>query len=78
MCFDTEFSEISNGAASSISPQGCNPDGKVNAASLKKDFNFYVEQGWIEAKDKVTVDQVIDNSFVEAALKELGPYRARN
>ena len=62
----------------SISPQGCNPDGKVNAASLKKDFAFYAEQGWIEAKDKVTVDQVIDNSFVDAALKKLGPYRARN
>jgi len=56
-----------------ISPQGCNPDGYVNVASLRKDFAFYREQGWIEGK--VTVDQVIDNSFVTAALRDLGPYR---
>lgn len=57
-----------------ISPQGCNPDGYVNVASLKKDFDFYQRQGWIEGS--VTVDQVVDNSFVNAALKSLGPYRA--
>ncbi len=57
-----------------ISPQGCNPDGHVNVVSLKKDFAFYQQQGWIEGK--VTVDELVDDSFVDAALKTLGPYRA--
>lgn len=57
-----------------ISPQGCNPDGYVNEASLREDFAFYKQQGWIEGD--VTADQPVDNSFVAAALKTLGPYRA--
>jgi NitT/TauT family transport system substrate-binding protein len=57
-----------------ISPQGCNPDGHVNAASLKKDFAFYQQQGWIEGK--VSVDELVDDEFVDDALKTLGPYRA--
>jgi NitT/TauT family transport system substrate-binding protein len=71
----TEYTKIKDAAVyRAISPQGCNPDGYVNEASLKKDFAFYQEQGWIEGK--VTVEQVIDNSFVAAALKDLGPYKA--
>jgi NitT/TauT family transport system substrate-binding protein len=57
-----------------ISPQGCNPDGYVNEASLRTDFAFYKAQGWIEGD--VKPDQLVDNSFVAAALKALGPYRA--
>jgi NitT/TauT family transport system substrate-binding protein len=70
----TEFTAIKDPAVyRAISPQGCNPDGYVNVASLKKDFAFYRAQGWIEGK--VSVDQVVDSSFVAAALKDLGPYR---
>jgi len=50
-----------------------NPDGRVNTASLAYDLAFYREQGLI--KGAVDLDQAIDGSFVEAALKELGPYR---
>ncbi len=70
----TEYTAIKDAAVyRQISPQGCNPDGYVNVASLKKDFTFYQKQGWIEGK--VSVDEVVDNSFVDAALKDLGPYR---
>ena len=57
----------------SITPTGMNPDGRVNAESLAYDLAFYASQGLI--KDAVKLDQVIDNSFVEAALKDLGPYK---
>jgi NitT/TauT family transport system substrate-binding protein len=50
-----------------------NPDGSVNRASLAYDLAFYAEQGLINGA--VDLDQVIDRSFVEAALAELGPYR---
>ena len=56
-----------------ITPTGMNPDGRVNKASLIHDLAFYMEQGLI--KGIVNLDDVIDGSFVEAALKELGPYR---
>jgi NitT/TauT family transport system substrate-binding protein len=56
-----------------ITPTGMNPDGRVNKASLAYDLAFYVEQGLV--KGAVNLDDAVDGSFVEAALKELGPYR---
>jgi NitT/TauT family transport system substrate-binding protein len=56
-----------------ITPTGMNPDGRVNKASLAYDLAFYAEQGLV--KGAVNLDDVVDGTFVEAALKELGPYR---
>jgi len=56
-----------------ITPTGMNPDGRVNKASLAYDLAFYAEQGLV--KSAVNLDDAVDGSFVEAALKELGPYR---
>jgi NitT/TauT family transport system substrate-binding protein len=56
-----------------ITPTGMNPDGRVNKASLAYDLAFYTEQGLV--KGTVNLDDAVDGSFVEAALKELGPYR---
>jgi NitT/TauT family transport system substrate-binding protein len=56
-----------------ITPTGMNPDGKVNVQSLADDLAFYKEQGLITGDIKA--DQVVDHSFVEAALKELGAYK---
>jgi NitT/TauT family transport system substrate-binding protein len=56
-----------------ITPTGMNPNGRVNKTSLIYDLAFYTEQGLI--KGIVNLDDVIDGSFVEAALNGLGPYR---
>ena len=56
-----------------ITPTGMNPDGRVNKQSLAYDLAFYGEQGLI--KGKIDLDQVLDSSFVETVVKELGPYR---
>jgi NitT/TauT family transport system substrate-binding protein len=58
-----------------MTPNGINPDGALNLASLDKDLLFYQAQGYLEGK--VTVAQVVDTSFAEAAFKVLGPYQAR-
>lgn len=58
-----------------IVPNGCNPDGKVNVESLKKDLQFFRDRGLIQGD--VTVEQVLDHSFVDAALKDLGPYHRK-
>ena len=50
-----------------------NPDGRVNKASLAYDLAFYQEQGLI--KGTLRLDDVVDGTFAEAVVQELGPYR---
>ena len=57
----------------SITPTGMNPDGKVNVASLADDLAFYREQGLITGD--VKMEQMVDNSFVDQVVKEMGPYK---
>jgi len=56
-----------------ITPTGMNTDGRVNVESLAYDLAFYRAQGLI--RGNVSLDEVVDSSFAEAAVKELGPYR---
>jgi NitT/TauT family transport system substrate-binding protein len=72
----TEYTSVKDPAVyRSISAQGCNPDGRVHEPSLRNDLQFFKDQGQIEGK--VGVEDVLDNSFVEAVLKELGPYKRK-
>jgi NitT/TauT family transport system substrate-binding protein len=56
-----------------MTTHGANPDGWVNVDSMKTDWTFFKERG--QVKGTVTVDDVLDRRFVDAALKELGPYK---
>ncbi|MDK1491885.1 ABC transporter substrate-binding protein [Sinorhizobium sp. 7-81] len=56
-----------------IVPQGINPDGKLNVASLQTDLGYFRSEGLMEGE--VALDQVVDTSFAEAAVKKLGPYQ---
>jgi NitT/TauT family transport system substrate-binding protein len=47
----------------------------VGVDSLRKDWAYYKEVKLIAGD--VTVDQIIDDSFVAAALKDLGPYKPK-
>ena len=49
-----------------------NPDGGVNVASLENELNFFRERGLI-SDPKVKAADVVDQSFVAAALRQLGP-----
>ena len=72
----TEMTPIKDAAVyRAITAQGCNPNGRVHEPSLKNDLEFYKSEKLIEGN--VTVEQVIDNSFVDWAVKELGPYVPR-
>lgn len=72
----TEYTNIKDAEVyRTISPQGCNPDGSVHVPSLKNDLQFYKDEGLIQGN--VTVEQALDSSFVEAALKDLGPYKTK-
>jgi NitT/TauT family transport system substrate-binding protein len=56
----------------SITPTGMNPDGHVNVKSLADDLAFYREQGLIAGE--IDFNTLVDHSFVDAVVKELGPY----
>jgi NitT/TauT family transport system substrate-binding protein len=72
-----EFTAIKDPAVyKAIITHGCNPDGRVNVASLGTDLQFFKDQGLITGN--VSVEQAVDNSFVEAALKDLGFYVRRS
>ena len=55
-----------------IAPSGLNPDGKNNLDSLRADLEFFRMTGDLEGN--VRIEDVVDNSFAEAVVKELGPY----
>ena len=53
--------------------QAIDPNGRVNEASMRRALDFFKYEGLISASN-VAVEQILDNSFVESALKDLGPY----
>ena len=54
-------------------PQGNDPDGRLNVASLKTDLVFFKTHGLVTGN--VTAESVVDSSFVDAAIKQIGTYR---
>jgi NitT/TauT family transport system substrate-binding protein len=56
-----------------ITPTGMNVDGRVNVLSPVDDMQFYREQGLIAGD--VNLGELVDHSFVDAVVKELGPYK---
>jgi len=70
----TEATSIKDPAVyRSITPSAINPNGQLNLASMRKDLQFFKDQGMIEGK--VEVEDVVDESFVNDALKQLGTYK---
>jgi NitT/TauT family transport system substrate-binding protein len=57
-----------------VVPSGCDPDGHVDRPSMEKDLAFWREQKFVD-NQTVGVGDVVDDSFVDAALKTLGPYK---
>ncbi len=72
----TEFTFIKDAATHrSITPAAIDPDGRMSLAGLRNDLVFFKEQKLIE-DPKIEVERIIDTSFVEKAVRELGPYTA--
>lgn len=53
--------------------QATDPNGRLNVASLRRDLAFFKSQGLIEKN--ASLEKAMDPSFVEAAVKVLGPYK---
>jgi NitT/TauT family transport system substrate-binding protein len=59
-----------------IMPPAIDPDGRLGLASLRNDLAFFKEQRLVQ-DPAMTVENIIDTSFAEQAVKELGPYHPR-
>ena len=49
------------------------PDGLPSIEGMKKDLAFFQKYGMVQSKT-ITPEKLVDLSFQEWALKELGPY----
>lgn len=73
----TEYTFIKDAAIHrSITPAAIDPDGRMSLAGLRNDLVFFKEQKLIQ-DPAITVERIIDTSFVERAVQDLGPYRPR-
>ncbi len=53
----------------------CDPDGALNLASLREDLEFFRASGLIKGETSVKLAE--DTSFIEAAVRQMGPYKAK-
>jgi NitT/TauT family transport system substrate-binding protein len=56
-----------------MSPLGVSPDGRVDVASMQHDADLWAENGLIDGRP--TMAAMVDLSYVDRALAQLGPYR---
>lgn len=59
-----------------IIPSGCDPNGFINVKTLKLDFKDFTASGLIHGN--ISVDDVVDHSFLDSALHDIGPYHSGN
>jgi ABC-type nitrate/sulfonate/bicarbonate transport system substrate-binding protein len=52
---------------------GLDPNGAVNVAGMTSDMAWFLSKGFL--KEPVDVSKVVDTSFAESAVKQLGPYQ---
>jgi NitT/TauT family transport system substrate-binding protein len=53
-------------------PHYADPNGAVQVESLKRDFGFFQQHGWIEADSDVNPAELVDPSFANAVVEKLG------
>jgi NitT/TauT family transport system substrate-binding protein len=72
----TKYTPIKNPAVyRAITPNGNDPNGRLNVDSLRKDLETFKAGGFV--KGSITVERVVDESFAEAAVTALGPYHPK-
>jgi NitT/TauT family transport system substrate-binding protein len=54
---------------------GFDVNGRVNLASLKALFADLINLGYIQNPEKIKVESIVDNSFVDYAAQKLGPFK---
>ena len=70
----TEYSLVKDPAVHrSFVLSAINPDGKLDVASMQEDLRVFREAGLLQGN--IQIEQAVDLSFLNAVLKDLGPYQ---
>lgn len=69
----TQYTPVKAEIYRKVTPTGMNPDGNVSVESLARDQAFYTELGLV--KERVKLEDLVDMSFAQNAVKGLGPYK---
>jgi len=56
-----------------LTPGSIDPNGRLNLPSMRKDLQYFKDQGLIEGQ--VRVEDVVDQSILNEVIKEMGPYK---
>ena len=56
-----------------MTPGSIDPDGKLNLVSMRRDLQYFKDQGLIDGN--VKVEDIVDESILTEVLKDVGPYR---
>ncbi len=59
---------------SAVTPPGVDPNGHLNLASMRDDYNFFKEQGLLDGAGSGP-ESAVDASFAADAVKAMGPYK---
>jgi NitT/TauT family transport system substrate-binding protein len=71
----TQYTNLKNpDLVRKITPPAINPDGRVNLEGMRIDLAFYRELGQVQ-DPAIKPEDIVDMSFVDAAVRDLGPYR---
>lgn len=54
---------------------GFDPNGRANLTSLKTLFSEFVSMGYIQNPEKIKVESLVDNSFIDHAVQQLGAFK---
>lgn len=57
-----------------VTPPGNDPNGRLNLASMRQDYDFFRQQGMIDGTP-VGPEPAVDASFAADAVKTMGPYK---
>jgi len=69
----TQVSTIKDAALlKKMRPAGINPNGYVNIAGMQYDLDYYAKAALL--KGEINLKNVVDNQYVDFALKQLGQY----
>ena len=49
------------------------PDGRLNRDDLADQQRFYLERGSLQYRDLIPLDSLVDDSWLDAAVRVLGP-----
>jgi NitT/TauT family transport system substrate-binding protein len=60
-------------AYKTLTPSSIDPDGKLNLGSMRKDLQYFKDQGLIDGN--VKVEDIVDESILNDVLKDAGPYK---